>query len=222
MWATTGNATGSLAVLLALGILTAACELEVEEPPPAGLGSENEAAPALTEDPRDAFFRNLGERCGDHYPGRAVIAPEEDETFYPADLSMELVHCDRDEIRITFWVDGDDSRTWVLERSDEGLLFTHEEVGEDGELTERSGWGGWATENGTELFQHFPDHRWDPDDPDAVPEERRSHWRLRLDPTNGQFVYYLDRGLDPDYRLVFHMGQSRKVLEAFGDNEASN
>jgi hypothetical protein len=165
------------------------------------------------EDPRAAFFDALSERCGDEYPGRAIVAPASDDVFHPAYLGMRIASCSDHEIRVVFRVNEDESRTWVIERGDDGLLFTHEHRREDGTLYENSGWGGWATEYGTPLFQHFPDHRWTPE---GVPEDRRSHWRLRLDPENGQFVYYLDRGLEPAYRLVFHMGQSRQVLELAG------
>jgi len=175
----------------------------------------NEAGASAAQPAWSAFFDALAERCGDEYPGRAIIAPEDDETFHPAYLGMHIAECDANEIRITFLVDDDGSRTWVLERSDEGLLFTHEHVREDGTLYENSGWGGWATQEGSELFQHFPDHRWTPE---QGPREERSVWRLRLDPVNGQFVYYLDRGLRVAYRLVFHMGQSQKVLELAGQS----
>lgn len=154
--------------------------------------------------PQQGFFDALAERCGDEYPGRAIIAPDTDDTFRPAFLGMRIVSCTEDEIRITFFVDEDDSRTWVL-KLEEGLLFTHEHMLEGDTLSSNSGWGGRAAPGtGTALFQHFPDHRWDPD---RVPEDRRSHWRMRIDPDHGQFVYYLDRGTEPAYRLVFHMGQ---------------
>jgi hypothetical protein len=180
------------------------------------MGCDQETAGAADASPtvdgreaQNAFFEALAERCGDEYPGRAITAPESDDTFHPAYLGMRIAECDDREIRVTFLVDEDDSRTWVIERSDEGLLFTHEHAREDGTLYENSGWGGWATEHGSELFQHFPDHRWTPD---RGPESERSVWRLRLDPENGQFVYYLDRGIVPAYRLVFHMSQSDRVL----------
>jgi len=180
-----------------------------------GGGPESVAQPDGTtpDSARNAFFDALAERCGDEYPGRAIIAPASDDVFHPAYLGMRIDECTDDALRIAFLVDGDESRTWVIERSEEGLLFTHEHQREDGTLYENSGWGGWANDQGTALFQHFPDHRWDAD---RMPEDRRSHWRLRLDPDNGQFVYYLDRGVVPAYRLVFHMGQSRQVLELPG------
>jgi hypothetical protein len=174
-------------------MLAAACAAEV----PASAGG--------TETPQHAFFNALAERCGDEYPGRAIIAPESDDTFRPAFLGMKIATCTGDQIRIPFLVDGDESRTWILTLDDEGLLFTHEHMLEGDTLSSNSGWGGraaWGT--GTALFQHFPDHRWDAA---QVPEERRSHWRMRLDAEHGQFVYYLDRGVSPAYRLVFHMGQ---------------
>lgn len=177
--------------------------------PPSDAGPEAPASGEVSQgaagvDARSAFFQQMAARCGDEYPGRAIIAPPDDDVFHPAYLAMRIASCTDDEIRVVFPVDDDDSRTWVLNLSDEGLLFTHEHMQADGTLTDNSGWGGWATDDGTEYFQHFPDHRWDPE---VVPEERRSHWRLRLDPEHGQFVYYLDRGVTPAYRLVFFMGQ---------------
>lgn len=189
-------------LVLAVGIamVTPACDGDN--------GRVEEDAALGGREAQNAFFEGLAERCGDQYPGRAILAPASDEVFHPAYLGMHIADCDDEEIRITFLVDDDASRTWVIERSDEGLLFTHEHAREDGTLYEASGWGGWATNDGTSLFQHFPDHRWTPE---RGPEDSRSIWRLRLDPLNGQFVYYLDRGLTPAYRLVFHMGQSQRV-----------
>jgi hypothetical protein len=167
------------------------------------------AAPVVetTANPQRAFFDHIAARCGDEYPGRAVIAPETDDTFRPAFLGMRIETCTENQIRIPFIVDDDDSRTWVLTLDGGDLVFTHEHMLEGDTLSANSGWGGRAVAgSGTELFQHFPDHRWDPE---HVPEENRSHWRMRLDPDHGQFVYYLDRGTTPAYRLVFHTGQDR-------------
>lgn len=155
--------------------------------------------------PQEAFLRHMAARCGEEYAGRAVLAPDTDNTFRPAMLRMRIDSCSDTEVRVAFLVDEDDSRTWVLTLDDGDLVFTHEHMLEGDTLSSNSGWGGRAVAgSGTALFQHFPDHRWDPE---RVPEERRSHWRLRIDPDHGQFVYYLDRGTTPAYRLVFHMGQ---------------
>lgn len=161
--------------------------------------------------PQRAFFDSLAARCGDEFPGRAITAPASDDTFRPAFLGMRIDSCTADQIRIAFLVDGDESRTWVLTMEGGDLVFTHEHMLEGDMLSSNSGWGGRAVAgSGTATFQHFPDHRWTPGQTAA---ENRSHWRMRLDTDRGQFVYYLDRGIRPAYRLVFHMGQDRELCE---------
>jgi hypothetical protein len=193
---------------LAASTVTVGC---AESPSPDAATSATAATAATSEagaggaSPQQAFFDHMASLCGQEFPGRAVIAPESDPTFRPAFLGMRIERCEESEIRIPFLVDGDESRTWILTLDGDDLVFTHEHMLEGDTLSSNSGWGGRAVAgSGTALFQHFPDHRWDPE---QVPESRRSHWRMRLDPDHGQFVYYLDRGIEPAYRLVFHLGQ---------------
>ncbi|CAN5828086.1 hypothetical protein BH23GEM6_BH23GEM6_22050 [soil metagenome] len=161
--------------------------------------------------PQRAFFDQLAARCGDQYPGRAIIAPETDDTFRPAYLGMRIDSCTDEQIRIAFLVDEDESRTWVLTMEAGDLVFTHEHLLNGDTLSSNSGWGGRAAAgSGTATFQHFPDHRWQAE---TVSVESRSHWRMRMDADHGQFVYYLDRGITPAYRLVFHLGQDRQLCE---------
>jgi hypothetical protein len=185
-----------IAGIAASALLAVGCTVAAEEP-------------AAGSSPQREFMSHLAERCGDEYPGRAIIAPATDDTFRPAFLGMRLESCTEEQIRIAFLVDDDASRTWVLTMDGGDLVFTHEHMLEGDTLSSNSGWGGRAAAgSGTALFQHFPDHRWDPA---QVPESRRSHWRMRIDAEHGQFVYYLDRGTTPAYRLVFHMGQDRML-----------
>jgi hypothetical protein len=168
--------------------------------------------------PQRDFFDSMAARCGDEYPGRAIIAPASDDTFRPAFLGMRIDSCTADQIRIAFLVDDDESRTWVLTMEGGDLLFTHEHMLAGDTLSSNSGWGGRSVAGtGTATFQHFPDHRWEPGQTAA---ENRSHWRMRLDADRGQFVYYLDRGIRPAYRLVFHLGQDRELCEGQGGEPA--
>jgi hypothetical protein len=90
---------------------------------------------------------------------------------------------------------------------------SHEHRLDDDTLSSNSGWGGRAVAGtGTPVFQYFPDHRWDPE---RIPADSRSHWRMRIDAEHGQFVYYLDRGVTPAYRLVFHLGQDPGLLGGY-------
>lgn len=167
------------------------------------------AQPAATpREAQDAFFENLRGLCGQTFGGRTILAPTTDETFQPARLYMVVEECGENEIRVPFIVGEDASRTWVFQRGDEGLTFFHEHLQADGTEYENSGFGGNASDDGTATFQSFPDFWATADTP---PAEHRI-WRMRIDAENDLFVYYLDRGGEPAYRLVFHMGEASPPL----------
>jgi hypothetical protein len=190
-----------LAIVCVLG--AAACA-----PPPA-------ATPAPTADPPDApaaqraFFESLRALCGQTFGGRTILAPVTDRTFEPARLYMVVEGCGENELRVPFIVGDDDSRTWVFHMGDDGLTFFHEHLRQDGTPYEVSGFGGHASDDGSATFQSFPDFWATADTP---PAEHRI-WRLRFDHEHDLFVYYLDRGGEPAYRLVFHMGPPSPPLE---------
>jgi hypothetical protein len=155
-----------------------------------------------------AFFENLRALCGRTFGGRTILAPVTDRTFEPARLFMVVEECERDEIRVPFIVGGDDSRTWVFQMRDDGLTFFHEHVRPDGTPHDVSGFGGHASDDGSPIFQSFPDF-WATE---ATPAAEHRIWRLRFDHENDLFVYYLDRGGLPAYRLVFYMGDPSPPL----------
>jgi hypothetical protein len=158
------------------------------------------AATPAAGDARDRFFANLASLCGRRFEGRTVYMIEPSEPFHGAELVMEVASCDEGEIRIPFLVAGDRSRTWVLTRSEEGLLFEHDHRHEDGTPEEVTGYGGWATRDGSENRQRFPAH-----EPTArlIPDAATNVWTLELRPTEGVFVYDLDRHDAPRFRAHF-------------------
>lgn len=171
-----------------------------------------EPAAAAALDPvanQRAFFENLRALCGQTFGGRTILAPVADKTFEPARLYMVVKDCRADEIRIPFVVGEDASRTWVFQMRKDGLKFFHEHLRPDGTEHQPSGFGGLAIGGGSPVFQSFPDFSATANTPYA---DRRI-WRLRLDKDNGLFVYYLDRGGLPAYRLVFHMGPASPPLK---------
>jgi hypothetical protein len=149
-----------------------------------------------------AFFENLRGFCGQTFGGRTILAPAEDRTFEPSRLYMVVAECEADEIRVPFIVGDDASRTWIFQMRDDRLTFFHRHLRPDGTEYEVSGFGGHASEHGTATFQSFPD-LWATE---ATPAAEHRIWRLRIDEPNRLFVYYLDRGGQPAYRLVFWLG----------------
>ncbi len=210
------NATNRLArpsslakVMLVLAMAIAGC---TASSPPKGAVAPVEPISATARDPladQRAFFENLRALCGQTFGGRTILAPVTDRTFEPARLYMVVKDCEGDEIRIPFIVGEDASRTWVFQMRKDGLRFFHEHMRPDGTEHERSGFGGDATQDGSPVFQSFPDFE---AKADTLLSERRI-WRLRLDTDHGLFVYHLDRGNLPLYRLAFHMGTASPPFE---------
>jgi hypothetical protein len=167
-----------------------------EPPPDAAAGASDP-----TEAQR-AFFDHVRSLCGQTFGGRTVYAEETDETFEPARLYFTVEECGEDELRMPFVVGGDPSRIWILQRGEDGLTFFHEHLREDGTEYESSGFGGHADARGSATYQHFPDF-WTTD---QTPAAERRVWSLRIDHEHDLFVYDLERGGRPAFRLVFHLG----------------
>jgi hypothetical protein len=193
-------------LMLATGVIGCTAASPAKAPEPIEQVSEAKRDPLADQ---RAFFENLRSLCGQTFGGRTILAPVTDRVFEPARLYMEVKDCGADVIRIPFIVGDDDSRTWIFHMRAEGLTFFHQHLRPDGSEYEVSGFGGHATEDGSPVFQSFPDFWATADTPLA---ERRV-WRLRLDSDHGLFVYYLDRGGLPLYRLTFHLGPASPPLE---------
>jgi len=145
-----------------------------------------------------AFFENLRALCGQTFGGRTILAPVKDRTFEPARLYIVVKECKADEIRVSFIVGDDASRTWVFHLRNDGLKFTHEHLRPDGTAYELSGFGGNAAKGGSPVYQSFPYFANNADTPLA----QRQTWRLRLDTEHEVFLYYLDMGGAPLYQLA--------------------
>jgi hypothetical protein len=125
--------------------LAAACTL-------AGCASLPEVA-----DPQHAFFEALRPLCGRAYEGRVTSAPvEADREMGASRLVMHVASCSADEVRISFHVGGNRSRTWVVTRAATGLRLKHDHRHEDGSADELTQYGGDTSEPGTAERQQFP------------------------------------------------------------------
>jgi hypothetical protein len=193
----------ALALLGALGCAPAPGTSPVEAPVAAPAPS---AGPPTSEDARDRFFATIASLCGRRFEGRTIYMIEPSEPFHGAALAMEVDSCDEREIRIPFVVGEERSRTWVLTRSEDGLLLEHDHRHDDGTPEDVTNYGGWATRDGSENRQRFPAH-----EPTArmIPDAATNVWTLELRPSEGVFVYDLDRHDAPRFRAHFAIDGSR-------------
>lgn len=102
------------------------------------------------------FWQELQKLCGYAYQGEIVAGGENDTVFGNKDLIMHVRACSEDKIRIPFFVGSDSSRTWVLTRSDAGLLLKHDHRHDDGTPDEVTMYGGMTSNFGASYRQYFP------------------------------------------------------------------
>jgi hypothetical protein len=110
-----------------------------------------------TESPADIFWNNLQKLCGKAFAGTVAAAPAEDTTFKGKELVMHVRSCEKNRIRIPFFVGEDKSRTWVLTRQKNGrILLKHDHRHEDGKPDQVTMYGGLTSNAGSTTRQMFP------------------------------------------------------------------
>ena len=149
-----------------------------------------------------AFFENLKRLCAQRFEGETVFPPDKDHPMAGKRLIMSVEKCGEKEIRIPFLVGEDQSRTWILRLTEDGLLFKHDHRHADGTPDKITMYGGLASPNGTQYLQSFPA---DAETTKLIPEAATNVWTLQIVPEKQQFTYYLERHGQPRYKAVFSL-----------------
>jgi hypothetical protein len=167
-----------------------------------GPASNADAAGADSAVVRQMFLENLGRRCGRTFEGATEYPPDPDHPMAGKRLLLTVGPCSTSEVRVSFQVGEDLSRTWVLTRGSEGLLLKHDHRHADGTPDEVTDYGGWATADGSATRQRFAA---DEHTARLIPEAATNVWTLELDPAASQLVYALERHGQPRYRASFRL-----------------
>jgi len=157
-------------------------------------------AAQLRPSEHEQFWANLTALCGKAYEGKGIEAPAGNTTYVDKRLVMHVRRCEADVVYIPFHVGENRSRTWVISRTDRGLLLKHDHRHEDGTEDAVTQYGGHTVNAGTTVRQDFPT-----DNPNGAP----TIWFLELVPGK-VFAYGLRReGTDRRFRMEFDL--SREV-----------
>jgi hypothetical protein len=109
-----------------------------------------------TIDNASVFWKSLQTICGKAFEGTVAAAPADDTTFAGKKLVMHVRSCEKNRIRIPFFVGDDKSRTWVLTRKGNRILLKHDHRHEDGKPDKVTMYGGLTTNSGSPTRQMFP------------------------------------------------------------------
>lgn len=149
-----------------------------------------------------AFWNSLQKLCGKAFAGTVAAAPADDVTFKDKALVMHIRACEKDRIRIPFFVGADRSRTWVLTRKKDRILLKHDHRHEDGTPDKVTMYGGWTTSGGAAQRQMFSA---DQQTVDILPAAAANVWWIEI--VDGQyFTYNLRRmGTDRYFSIKFDL-----------------
>lgn len=153
---------------------------------------------------QDAYFANLTKLCGQEFVGESVFPENDpDHSFAGKTLVATFAKCTDTEIRVPFVVGEDHSRTWIISKTDKGLLLKHDHRHEDGTPDEVTMYGGYAgsykDQQGTRFKQYF---KADAHTAELIPAASTNVWMLEYNPESKELTYYLERNAEARYKAV--------------------
>ncbi len=111
---------------------------------------------AQTKAPNDVFWDELKKLCGKAFAGKIDADTSNSPDFAGKALVMHVRSCEKDRIRIPFFVGEDKSRTWVLTRKKGRIELKHDHRHEDGKPDKVTMYGGTSNNAGEAIRQFFP------------------------------------------------------------------
>ncbi len=109
-----------------------------------------------TQSPVDTFWGNLQKLCGKAYAGTVAADTSSSPDFAGKALVMHVRSCEKNRIRIPFFVGDDRSRTWVLTRKKDRIELKHDHRHADGKPDVVTMYGGTTNNTGMATRQFFP------------------------------------------------------------------
>lgn len=156
--------------------------------------------------PQADFFGKMKSLCGKTFVGATVYPDDPNHDFAGKKLVATIDDCDDRVIRIPFSVGQDQSRTWVLIATHQGLLFKHDHRHKDGTPDRITNYGGYSDtykgQQGTANKQFF--HA-DDFTANLLPDAKSNVWMLKFKPETQELVYYLERHQKPRYKAVLKL-----------------
>lgn len=111
---------------------------------------------AKAVDPLDTFWGELTKLCGKAFAGTVAADTSNSPDFAGKALVMHVRSCEKNRIRIPFFVGDDRSRTWVLTRKAGRIELKHDHRHEDGKPDKVTMYGGTTNNPGEPTRQFFP------------------------------------------------------------------
>ncbi|QAA81102.1 hypothetical protein EI546_04880 [Aequorivita sp. H23M31] len=156
----------------------------------------------MAQEPKNSekFWSELSAHWGKAYEGKILEGAVPGDGFYGEKLVMHVRSCSENEIRISFFVGENKSRTWVLRLSENKIInLKHDHRHLDGTEEELTQYGGISSNHGLADLQMFPA---DPYTSQILPAASSNIWWFTINEST--FTYNLRRiGSDRLFSVSF-------------------
>ena len=159
----------------------------------------------------EVFWKTLKQHCGKSYEGLIVAGGKEGDGFTGKKLVMHIRSCNKNTIRIPFFVGEDKSRTWVFTiNTDKLIKLKHDHRHKDGSEDKITQYGGTSSNKGLADVQVFPA---DKHTAKLISAAATNLWWVTIDETS--FTYNLRRiGTDRFFSVKFDLTKEIKTPTA--------
>lgn len=154
------------------------------------------------------FWEKLNKHCGNAYEGTIKEAPANDD-FRNKKLVIHFKKCEKNIVKIPFFVGDDKSRTWILTFDNNLMTLKHDHRHKDGSEDKVTQYGGTASNSGLENIQMFPA---DSFTCKSIPYASNNVWWFTISET--ELTYNLRRiGTDRLFSVTFDLTKTVSLLE---------
>lgn len=153
---------------------------------------------------QNAFFEMVSALCGQTFLGKGTYPEDESHEMIGVEIRLIIESCTESELRMPLHVGADKSRTWIITKTDKGLLLKHDHRYPDGRPHRLTNYGGFANDEGSAYRQYFEA---DQDTEALLPEAATNVWMMDINLADQVFTYYLERHQAPRYRAEIDLSK---------------
>jgi hypothetical protein len=147
------------------------------------------------------FKLEIEKHCGKSFEGKITQGAKEGDGFTGERLIMQVLSCEKNQIKIPFYVGDDKSRTWILTFKNDRVQLKHDHRNPDGSDEEVTMYGGTTSNTGHANLQFFAA---DQETCSMIDYACNNVWWMTIDETS--FSYNLRRvGSDREFTVVFDL-----------------
>ncbi|MDP3468065.1 MAG: hypothetical protein Q8S11_07005 [Daejeonella sp.] len=151
------------------------------------------------------FFKVLRNLEGKTFYGKAIYMPDTTRAndFWGRVLSFKVNKSKRNELKLPFNVGENQTRTWVLTKTKDGIRLKHDHRHTDGSPDSITNYGGDSDQKiSNRLAQYFPADEFTSN---LIPAARTNRWIMEFSPDKKKLYYILERNTELRFKAEFNL-----------------